>query len=165
MGIGTNSLNWCETYLTNRTQKTKFKKYISAETTVTAGVPQGSILGPVLFICFTNDLPEKLSNCKIISYADDSQILVSAKSSKQIKNLLEGLISTAQAWYTANSLLINASKSEVMIISRRKRNEEIHIEVTEEGRRKRLHLKKHIKILGVHIDKELNWNKQTLETH
>ena len=103
MGIGRNSLNWCESYLTNRKQKTKFKKYMSQEATVTAGVPQGSILGPVLFICFTNDLPENLPNCKIISYADDSQLLVTAKNSKQIKKLLECLISSAQSWYTENT--------------------------------------------------------------
>ena len=163
LGLGKNSLNWCESYLSNRKQKTKFKKYMSEETTVTAGVPQGSILGPVLFICFTNDLPDKLKNCKIISYADDSQILVSGKSSKDIKQLLESLISSAQTWYTENSLLINASKSEVMIINRRKKDGDINIEVTEDGKKKRLKLQENIKILGIYIDKELNWNKQVKE--
>ena len=84
--------------------------------TVTSGVPQGSILGPILFICFTNDLPEVFNNCKIMSYADDTQILVSAKTGKQI----EDLINSAQNWYTENSLLNNASKTEVMVISKKK---------------------------------------------
>ena len=165
LGIGTNSLNWCESYLTKRTQRTKFKKFMSEETTVTAGVPQGSILGPVLFICFTNDLPEKFKNCKIISYADDTQILVSARTYKQIKKLLENLISAAQTWYTENSLLINASKSEVMIISRRKQREKIHIDVTEEGTIKQLEFQESIKVLGIHIDCELNWNRQVNEVN
>ena len=85
LGIGSQSLHWCESYLKDRTQQTKFKKYTSSEATVTSGVPQGSILGPILFICFTNDLPEVFNNCKIMSYADDTQILVSAKTGKQIK--------------------------------------------------------------------------------
>lgn len=164
-GIGKNSLNWCESYLTKRTQRTKFKKFMSEETIVTAGVPQGSILGPVLFICFTNDLPETFQNCKIISYADDTQILVSARTYKQIKKLLESLINSAQTWYTENSLLINASKSEVMIITRRTQREKMHIDVTEEGTIKQLELQENIKVLGIHIDCELNWNKQVNEVN
>ena len=165
LGIGRNSINWCESYLTGRKQQTRFKKYISKEETVTAGVPQGSILGPILFICFVNDLPEIFSNCKIMSYADDTQILVSAKSSKQIKKQLENLISTAQSWYSKNSLLINASKSKVMIVSKRSQKETIQIEVTDEGKKKKLELQKSIKVLGIHIDNELKWNKQVNEVN
>lgn len=160
LGLGRNSLNWCESYLTERTQQTRFKKYMSTEETVTAGVPQGSILGPILFICFTNDLPDNFSNCKIMSYADDTQIMVSGKSSKQIKKHLENLISSAQSWYTENSLLINASKSEVMIINRKKQKENIKIDVIEGGKKKKLNLQESIKVLGIHIDNELNWDKQ-----
>ena len=146
-----------------RKQKTKFKHYTSSEATVTAGVPQGSILGPILFICFTNDLVKNLKNCKIVSYADDTQILVSAKSVKQIKKLLENLISSAQTWYSANSLLNNASKTEIMVISKRKQTEKLFINVTEEGKRKNLNAKKSIKVLGIYIDDELNWNRQINE--
>ena len=160
LGLGTNSLNWCESYLTGRTQRTKFKHYKSKEETVTAGVPQGSILGPVLFISFTNDLPESFPNCKIMSYADDTQLLVSAKTTKQIKKLLENIIHAAQLWYTKNGLLINASKTEVMIVSKRKITENVHLEIKEEGKTKKLELQKSIKILGIHLDNELNWNKQ-----
>ena len=164
-GLGNGSLSWCDSYLKERTQKTKFKKYTSNEETVTAGVPQGSILGPILFICFTNALARNLPNCKIVSYADDTQILVSAKTTKQIKKSLEKLICSAQSWYTQNSLLNNASKTEVMVISRKKQTEKLYINVTEEGKKKILNAKKSIKVLGIHIDDELNWNKQTNEVN
>ena len=95
-----------------------------------------------------------------MSYADDTLIVVSDKSSKQIKKQLENLIASAQSWYTENGLLINASKTEVMIINRRKQKETIKIEVIEGGKRKKLDLQKSIKVLGIHIDNELNWNKQ-----
>jgi hypothetical protein len=159
-GLGNKSLEWCRSYLKERKQQTKFKKYISTEETVTSGVPQGSILGPILFIIFTNDLPEKLKNCKIVSYADDTQILVSAKNRNQIKKMLENLIRSAQTWYTENSLLNNAGKTEVMLLSSRKNQENIEVEVTEEGKEKKLKLKESIKMLGIQIDRELTWNQQ-----
>ena len=128
-------------------------------------MPQGSILGPILFICFTNDLESNLRNCKIVSYADDTQILVTAKTTKQIKKALENLICSAQSWYTKNSLLNNASKTEVMIISRKKHTEKLIIDVKELDKKKTLKAKKSIKVLGIHIDDELNWNKQTSEVN
>ena len=160
LGLGTKSLDWCQSYLKERTQQTKFKHFKSKEETVTAGVPQGSILGPVLFIAFTNDLPDSFPNCKIMSYADDTQLLVSAKTAKQIKKLLESVIHAAQLWYTKNGLLINATKTEVMIISKRKIKENIQLEIKEEGNIKKLKLQKSIKVLGINIDNELNWDKQ-----
>ena len=128
LGLANSSLGWCQSYLQERTQKTKFKNFTSTEETVTSGVPQGSILGPILFICFTNDMPEIFKNCKVMSYADDTQLLVSAKSSTQLKKKLENLIQTAQKWYTENSLLLNASKTEVMLITKRK-NKEINLKL------------------------------------
>ena len=106
-GIEGQALLWCKSYLSDRTQQTKFSKYTSTTETVTSGVPQGSILGPILFICFVNDLPSIFKNCKIWSYADDTQIIVSAKTYKEIVKQLETLIQTAQLWYTKNSLLNN----------------------------------------------------------
>ena len=163
LNLGENSLNWCSSYLTGRKQKTKFKKFRSTEEDVTSGVPQGSILGPLLFICFVNDLPESFQNCKIVSYADDTQILVSAKTGKQIKVQLENLLDTAQQWYTRNSLLNNPSKTEVIIFTKRKTKESFEVEITEEGIKKKLKLQKTVKILGVFLDEELNWTRQINE--
>lgn len=165
LGLGKNSLHWCRSYLTGRTQQTKFQKYTSTNEIVTSGVPQGSILGPILFICFTNDMPENLQNSAIFSYADDSQILVSAKTGKQVKRKLEELINNAQQWYTKNSLLNNATKTEVMLVSKTKYKEIFDIDIIEERKKKKLKLKTSIKILGVHLDQELNWNKQVAEVN
>jgi hypothetical protein len=165
LGLGETSVQWCKSYLTGRTQQTKFKKFISTTETVTSGVPQGSILGPILFLCFVNNLPEEFKNCKIISYADDTQILVSAKNGKEIKLALENLIQTAQTWYNRNSLLNNTGKTEIMVISKKKNKEVFEISITENGKHEKLKLKKSIKILGVHLDEELNWNKHTSEVN
>ena len=163
LGLGRNSLEWCSSYLTERKQKTKFKKYTSTWETVTSGVPQGSIFGPILFICYTNDMYEIFQDCKIVSYSDDSQILVSAKSEKQVKTKLEEVTKLAQKWYTENSLLNNAGKTEVMLISTHRRKEAIKIDVTEEGNKKQLEMQRSVKILGVYLDEEMKWTRNVNE--
>ena len=152
LGVGGKSLEWCSSYLKDRKQKTKFKKYESTWETVTSGVPQGSILGPILFICFTNDMAECFKNCKIISYADDTQILVSSKSAKQIKDRIENVINSAQEWYARNSFLNNTSKTETMLISTRRSKANFQINIKEDGVRKQLKLQTSVKILGVYLD-------------
>ena len=74
--------------------------------------------------------------------------------------MLESLIQAAQIWYTKNSLLINASKTEVMLITRRKNKEKFELQIKEDGKMKAIKLKTVIKVLGVHLDEELNWNNQ-----
>jgi hypothetical protein len=61
-----------------------------------SGIPQGSILGPILFICFTNDLAEEFESCKMVSYADDTQLIVEAETMQQLKKKLEAAIVNAQ---------------------------------------------------------------------
>ena len=161
-GLDKNTLKWCKSYLHQRKQKTKFKKFTSTEHIVTSGVPQGSILGPIFFICFTNDMPNYFSNCKIISYADDTQIIIIGDNIQQVKLKLEEIIKLAQKWYNENSLMNNASKTEILIIGKPNTKEQsiVYIAVEESGEIKLLKPKKTIKVLGVHIDDQLNWNTQ-----
>ena len=161
IGLDLQAVQWCKSYLQERKQKTKFKKYTSTEHTVTSGVPQGSILGPILFIIFTNEMASNFPNCKIMSYADDTQLIVTGNTKIQVKTKLEELIKQAQIWYTKNSLMNNASKTEVLIIgNERKGDPHMHIVVEDGDKTKHLKPKQSIKILGVQIDEQLNWNNQ-----
>ena len=64
-GFGGRSLKWLQTYLTNRTQEVRFNEQTSEKTQVMAGVPQGSVLGPILFIALTSDLVDHLDECVV----------------------------------------------------------------------------------------------------
>jgi hypothetical protein len=162
LGLGTFAVEWCKSYLSERSQKTKFKKYTSDEHIVTSGVPQGSILGPILFICFTNDMAELFTDCKVLSYADDTQLIVSGRSKNEVKKKLEALIRIAQSWYTRNSLKNNASKTEIIVIGNKRTDDKtpIWIEVTEDHQLEKLVPRKFTKILGIFIDDQLNWDYQ-----
>jgi hypothetical protein len=92
------------------TQVTKFKNFTPEKGTILSRVPQESILGPLLFLCFTNDLFQEFEDSKIISYADDTQIIVEAKKMEQLKQKIEKVITTAQKWYKNNSMKNNIGK-------------------------------------------------------
>lgn len=162
LGLSENTLLWIKSYLENRRQKTKFKHHTSAEDPVTSGVPQGSIIGPLLFLCFTNDIAEVFSNkCKILSYADDTQLLLEATSLPSLIKKIEDIITTAQKWYTDNTMKNNIGKTEVLIINTRKENlTNVRIKVKDDGKPIFIKPKSHIKVLGIFIDDQLDWSKQ-----
>ena len=159
LGFGYSSILWFKSYLNNRTQQVKLGKIRSEIAPVESGVPQGSILGPILFITFTSDFSSSFPNCNIKAYADDTQILVTAKSTKELKHRIEETIATAQKWFTDNSLKINPTKTEVIIFGNKGRDQTINITVEENGTKQEIQNQKKIKILGVIIDEGLSWRQ------
>ena len=154
------SIDFIQSYLENRTQVSKFSKYKSTEEKIKSGVPQGSILGPFLFLCFVNDLPNIFGDkCKFMAYADDTQLLVFDKNLGNLKEKVENVIKVAQNWYSTNGMKNNSSKSEILVISTKK-TDKMAIEVLENGITKVVKSKKWIKVLGVYIDHLLSWSKQ-----
>ena len=146
------SIDFTESYLSNRKQVTKISKYTSTEEEIKSGVPQGSILGPFLFLCFVNDLPEIFDeNCKFLAYADDTQLLVCDTDIEKLKEKVEMVIDSAQKWYEKNGMKNNSSKSEILVISNKK-TDKIILKVIEDGKEKIVKSRQWIKILGVHID-------------
>ena len=162
IGLGKSLVEWTKSYLTNRTQKTKFSTVTSETATVTSGVPQGSILGPILFIIFTNDLVTAFSDeTHVVSYADDTQLLETGKTIEEVKEKLERTINTAQNWYKKNSLMSNPAKTEIIIFrTKQGKKHNITIKVEENGEEVELKPADCIKVLGVHLDECLEFNKQ-----
>ena len=120
-----------------------------------SGVPQGSILCPILFIAFTTDLAKEVAGCKVVAYADDAALLVSSPSIRQLRRQIESCIGKVQKWYTENGLLINSDKTEFMILKQRGTHE---VNVRSGDKLITIKSKNCLKVLGMKIDSQLTWS-------
>ena len=102
LGLNSNSMEWFKSYLSDREQVTSIGNCLSSSRPVTVGVAQGSILGPLLFIIYANDLPRCLKYCKIIIYADYTLIYYSAKSTQDVQTFLNKDLESASLWLQSN---------------------------------------------------------------
>ena len=110
LGILDKEHGWFTDYLSNRTQVVEFQGVTSASEAVSTGVPQGSILGPLLFILHINDLPEVVSDCNILMYADDTVLYCSSSQASVIQDKLNAELSKIDHWLSFNSLFVNVKK-------------------------------------------------------
>ena len=113
-GIRGTELNWFKSYLSNRMQSVKVGSSLSNLKSIDIGIPQGSILGPLLFIIFVNDLPDSVI-CKTVMYADDTSLLVSSSDPSSLQNSLNHNLSNIAKWFRDNNLTLNASKTKFML--------------------------------------------------
>ena len=95
----------------------------------------------------------------MMAYADDTQLIIDAKTLHQLKNKIEDVITTAQRWYCENTMKNNIGKTEILLVNTNK-NESLKINIHHEGKQITLESKPHIKVLGIIIDNKLNWTKQ-----
>ena len=157
-GFSGNILNWFHSYLQDRRQQTTILGATSSPTPVTSGVPQGSILGPLLFLLYENDLPSSIANSSIATYADDTKIFKEINSLNDATVLQEDL-SNFEASSTNAGLQLNASKCKAISVTRRRKK----IEYPYNLKDKTLESSEHERDLGVWISNNLKWRKQVLE--
>ena len=154
---------WFQSYLSNRTQRCNVNGNLSTASTVTCGVPQGSILGTLLFLMYINDLPNCLRVAAPRMFADDTSITLSAKTVADLKLAVTSELNNLTCWLRASKLSLNVAKTELMIIGSRQRLntqcEEINI-IIDDRTIKRVD---HIKSLGLTIDAQLSWSKHVDE--
>ena len=108
-------MNGLRVTLNDRTQKIKVNGSISEKIEITYGVPQGSILGPLLFLVYINDLHEAVTHSLIHHFVNDLNILYCSKSLKKINKYINHDLSQIRQWLRANRISINANKTELII--------------------------------------------------
>ena len=122
---------------------------------IVTGVPQGSILGPLLFTIFVNDLPDAVEQCTVNVYADDSAIYTSGKDPCGVSTKLEGDLRRVVTWINANRLKMNIAKTQLMVLhGKRNQWKAKTVEVRISG--DVLVKQECVKYLGVRIDKYLD---------
>lgn len=119
LGPSNQSLEWFKTFLTNRKQFTRLGTSRSEELTTTYGVPQGSILGPMLFGLYMKDLPFAVKFCSVEFYVDNTKIYLSFPSKDTNSKMKEDR--HIAGWCCSNQLLINPSKTKLTLFGTRQR--------------------------------------------
>ena len=116
LGMDNVALEWLSSFLTNRCQITYCNGAYSDLTPISLGIAQGSILGPLLFICYMNDLPDVLKHCNVTIYADDTVLSYASKSISEFQSKINSDLRRICEWMQANKLTLNTKKSKFMVI-------------------------------------------------
>ena len=164
-GIDHRALKWFDSYLSDRQQKCVVNGELSRARAVTCGIPQGSLIGPLLFLIYINDLPNCTSKALPRMYADDTSISIAASSLPELESALNTELANLHEWLNVNKLSLNIAKTELMLIGSRQRlattighSLTIQMEGHETDR------VPHTKSLGIYIDQNLSWSKHIIET-
>ena len=135
-GISGLSNNLFKSYLSNRTQQTEINGTLSDVGTIRHGVPQGSVLGPLLFLLYINDISESSKILKFYLFADDTTVFYSDKTNPDTENLLNRELSKVSDWLSANKLSLNVKKSNFLHFRHghsKKQNQKINLELNSTG--------------------------------
>ena len=159
-GIRGSTHSWFKSYLSNRKQYVEYNNFKSDTKTITHGVPQGSILGPLLFIIYMNDFSRSSDLLFSILFADDTSVFIEGKNFENISKILNTELEKVNMWLKANKLTINTKKTHYIMFHRTRIKHNTNIKILINN-----NIVDHInntKFLGVIIDSKLNWTAHIL---
>jgi hypothetical protein len=163
-GIQGATASWFRSYLTDKKQKIEMKSAYATQSacsnwgTIEHGVPQGSILGPLIFIIYINDLPQTVNTLAIpIIFADDTSVIISSKNLDDFCRLANRVVSHMSKWFAANKLALNLDKINIIKFLT---NNSPQCPLSIGYNDKYIEESVHTKFLGLQIDNHLNWKNQ-----
>jgi retron-type reverse transcriptase len=152
------SLDWFSNYLSHRYQYIQHDNLSSNFCFIETGVPQGSILGPILFLIYINDLPNCAPFAKFCLYADDTTIIVSHKTRLDFICLCSNLLDNISLWFASNKLALNYNKTNFMFFGKKSiklKNTFPNFTIDDHI----LTCAEQVKFLGVYLDSVLSWQQ------
>ena len=157
-GIRGPANQWFASYLKNRTQFVSILGYDSSIKPINHGVPQGSVLGPLLFLLYINDLHLAIKSSKVYHFADDTNLLNIDNSPKKIQKNVNDDLKILYKWLLANKITLNCDKTEVIFFHKPgERAPDLKIKMNGH----RIYPSKSIKYLGIYLDETLNGSFHT----
>ena len=157
-GVKGNAYELLSSYLDNRTQRCAVNGVLSNSCTLTCEIPQGTVLGPLLFLLYINDLPNCLSNSQLRMYADDTHLTYADNDICFIEASLNQDLSNINCWLIANRLTLNMTKTEFMLIGSRQKLNGLSALPALEINGTQLNRVNFTRSLGVLIDENLSWS-------
>ena len=160
-GIRGTANDWFRSYLTGREQYVDWNNKKSDKLPISTGVPQGSILGPLLFLIYINDLPTA-SGLKTVLYADDSNLLIKGKDVSSVCRKLNEELASISDYFRSNKLKLNTGKTKLVYFRKKSQNvnyEELEIYLDGD----KLKFEEEASFLGIVIDGNLSWDRHCVK--
>ena len=155
-GIRCPALTWFQSYWSGRQQFVTYNGVQSSMKVVKCGVPQGSILGPILFLMYINDLANICRNTLPFLFADDTNLFISGSNLHQIEEMLNQELQEISHWLKDIELSLNIKKTHYMLFTNKKSTKPC-ISVDIDGHS--IDAIEYTRFLGIYIDNKLNWKK------
>ena len=159
LNLDQNFVRWIASYLNNRSQRTLANNTYSTSRQINQGVPQGSVLGPLLYIIYANDIADRIKNSGFTFYADDTVLYTQKKNLIQATADLQKDLDSLANWCADNEIYINISKTKTMFFGSRARLNSSELPIFKIGN-STLQRNKTYTYLGIKLDEQL-----ALETH
>lgn len=126
VGLREDTVQWFYSYISDRRQVVQIKDSISPSCKMSCGVPQGSILGPLLFSIYVNDMERAIDSCELYLYADDSAVLVGGKNISEIESKLSNNMYSLKMWLEESKLSLHLGKTESILFGSKKNCVKLH---------------------------------------
>ena len=147
--------DWFKSYLSNCSQYVSINGYESGLAAVNCGVPQGSVLGPLLFLLYINDVNQAIKFCKVCHFADETNLLCLSNSIKKLNKLVNADLKHLVNLLNALKISLNVKETEMVIFKSKQKKFEGDLKIKLCG--KRLYPTESVKYLGVKIDTNFSW--------